>query len=370
MTTRLSPTNRLTVLAGLGSLGIAVACLRFNQWDPWIIGSLTGNAGTSKLGDADQYVQSFDYFRGDASSLPASPFGYRVLLPFIASLLPFGALTSLNLLNLLACAAIGPLCWFLAGELGAGHNQSTMCAVIATASFPTFYYGAIGYLDPALSALSLAALLAMMRRHWVVIPITVAAVLVRESALVIVAGWLIAELLHRARHQRNAAARQPQPWSLRINVAATVLALTTTALVRLAINLPSDDTWPWVPSIDRITANLSRPRPWLIVGLMLPSLAAARFVALQFDNDHQADHGNSESNRTLALGFLIASLFLFALATSTAYLDGRFAWSALVLSILLIGSRTPHPERHARPARHRHRHPALRNHLTPHGWND
>jgi len=67
-----------------------------------------------------------------------------------------------------------------------------MCAVIATASFPTFYYGAIGYLDPAIIALTLAALLAMMRRHWGVIPIIVAAVLVRESALIIVAGWLIA----------------------------------------------------------------------------------------------------------------------------------------------------------------------------------
>jgi hypothetical protein len=83
---------------------------------------------------------------------------------------------------------------------------------------------------------------------------------------------------------------------------------------------------------------------------MLPSVVAAWFVALRFSNDHHSDHGNNESNRTLASGFLIASLLLFALATATAYLDGRFAWSAFVLSILLIGSRTPHPEWHARPA--------------------
>jgi len=101
----------LITTTNLGLLGIAVASLRFNQWDPWIIGSLTGNAGTGKLGDADQYVQVVEYFRGDVSALSASPFGYRILLPFIASLLPFSALSSLNLLSLLACAAIGPLCW-------------------------------------------------------------------------------------------------------------------------------------------------------------------------------------------------------------------------------------------------------------------
>jgi len=109
---------------------------------------------------------------------------------------------------------------------------------------------------------------------------------------------------------------------------------------RETLNLPSDDTWPWVPSIDKITANLSRPRPWLIVGLMLPSIAAARFVALRFSNDHQDDDGHTESNRTLALGFVIASLLLFALATATAYLDGRFACNAFVLCVLLIGSDT------------------------------
>ena len=335
----------LATSTNLGLLGIAVASLRFNQWDPWIIGSLTGNAWTSKLGDADQYVQAVDYFRGDASTLPASPFGYRILLPFIASLLPFSALTSLNLLNLLACAAIGPLCWNIAHELGAGHTRSILCAVIATASLPTFYYGAIGYLDPALIALTLAALLAMIRQHWVVIPITVAAVLVRESALIIIAGWLIAELRYRAQHQRTAAHSRTRPWSWRINVTATVLALAAAALVRLTIDLPSEDAWPWVPSIDRITANLSRPRPWLIVGLMLPSVVAARFVALRFSNDHQAHHRNSQSNRMLAVGFIIASLLLFALATATAYLDGRFAWNALVLLVLLAGSRQADPGR-------------------------
>lgn len=73
---------------------------------------------------------------------------------------------------------------------------------------------------------------------------------------------------------------------------------------------------------------------------MLPSIAAARFVAMRLNNDHQGDDSTSETNRTPAVRFLIASLILFALATATAYLDGRFAWSALVLAVLLVGSQS------------------------------
>ena len=133
---------------GLGAVLIAVAALRFDQRDVGVISELTGTGVNGNLGDAAAYIQYVEALRGDVESLPSAPFRYRPLTPLLAAPLPLGAMTAINVVNVIALAFAALGIWLTLHRLGCSDRHSSLGAGLFIVSFPTFYYGTIGYVDP------------------------------------------------------------------------------------------------------------------------------------------------------------------------------------------------------------------------------
>lgn len=303
----------------LGGLMIAVAIVtafRFNQRDLGVIGALTGTGTDGNLGDAAQYIRYVEAIRGNVDSLPPAPFRYRPLTPVLAAPLPFDAMTSLNVVNVLALMVGSLSMWALLRGFGTSERMATFGGLLLVISFPTFYYGSIGYVDPLAISLMTAVLAAVVaERHVAVVGLMAAAALTRESTVVIVVVaivWLWATGYPR---------RQATAWGL----AWALVFLVCVSAVRLALH--GSGTNLWQPSLDTLSNNIRRPRTWLSAALTLGvpvGLAIVYRKPLRLvDRPHRL---------VIACGSLLC-FALFGYSLMAAYADGRFLWPIYVFSV-------------------------------------
>ena len=176
----------LLVLTGLS---------RFNRQDIGAINQFTsgGVSSETSLGDAEKYIAQVSYFRGNAEvDVLTPPFSYRPFAPYIASFLPFDEMTSLNIVNYLSLI----LGLILTLKIIQILNFSAVIGFIAgmfySVSFPVFYYGAIGYVDPVLIAFLTAALYFILACK--IIPfvlLTLLACTVKETFIIILPIWFL-----------------------------------------------------------------------------------------------------------------------------------------------------------------------------------
>src|SRR5436190_675742 len=101
--------------------------------------------------DQEHYVNLIRYLRGqiDASTLSA-PFAYRLAGPLLASVLPLEPMTALNVVNLVALGIASLLIYRSILLLPRPFEVALAGSALFVFSFPTFYYGTIGYVDPVL----------------------------------------------------------------------------------------------------------------------------------------------------------------------------------------------------------------------------
>jgi hypothetical protein len=200
-------------------------------------------------------------------------------------------------------------------------------------SFPTFYYGTVGYVDPALIFFLIVC------TYFIVVGNTLMFVLsatlgcfAKETVILVVPVFLI------NRHLRNRSAI--------ISVAVTAVC----ALVFWARKVVVQEFYSqagqllWYPSWQTVINNLSRARAWgsVILTFGLPGFLCLFFLANQFlkKKTCQVDKAVFYS----LLGGLGMSLALIVYSLFTAYLDGRFVWTSyafsIPLSLLLLRSRS------------------------------
>jgi len=164
----------------------AVALPRFNLHDPGPIRKLTARATATVYGlplDVEGYIRLADYYRGriPADSL-IQPYSYRPLVPLAASLLPFDAQTAINVIDALCLLlTVIVLDRFLA-LLGLDSRARNAGCLLFIVSFPTFYYGTIGFVDPAAVLFAALGAYAVVREKTALFVATlIAGVLVKEK---------------------------------------------------------------------------------------------------------------------------------------------------------------------------------------------
>ncbi|MCG9881109.1 MAG: hypothetical protein MH472_10970 [Bacteroidia bacterium] len=117
--------------------------------------------------DAKYFGAYVEYFRGEMPQEPIRPMtNSRFLLPLLASFLPFSALTSLNLLNLLCVALSIYFSFKIVEKLGSNQSQKWSIVWMSILSFPCFYYSCIGYVDPSAIACIGAGVWAWLNRNY------------------------------------------------------------------------------------------------------------------------------------------------------------------------------------------------------------
>src|SRR5712671_3852371 len=320
---------------------LAVALPRFDLHDPGAIRKLTAGATATRYGlplDVEGYIRLGEYFRGEtpADSL-IPPYCYRLLVPFAASALPWRVQTSINVLDVLALLLTLVLLDRLLLGLGFDTRARTIGGLLFAVSFPTFYYGAIGFVDPVVLLIETAMILAVFRGRTIAFTVLlVAGVLVKETtaAMAFLPGaWAWAR--HRA----------AGPDARRVAALAAVAAATALA-VRTLAPFP-ERGWLWLPSLGSLADNLSRPRAILSLVFTLGLPAACATIAVV----------GERAKRRLSpehLRFLLAgsglTILLYIYSLFSAYADGRVIWAAypflIPISVTLWGSAAV-PSRHA-----------------------
>ncbi len=309
----------------LFALVVLVTGPRFNRMDLGLSG-LTRSpevAGVAPY-DAANYADCVRWWRGEPVVQPlATPFSRRLLGPAIASLLPAEPMTALNVVNVLAVYLAALAVFAAQRSLGQRDAVAWLVCGLYVVSFPVFYYGAIGYIDPVVLLFHSLFVLGLC---WGSAPACVLALVLgcmaKESMLIAVPVFLVASA---SRESRSIAFRQ------------AVFAVAAVAAVLFAANelLPYEVDRVHPPQVTILIGNLFRERAWASLTLTFGPLGAA-FVACL---------GLTVLRRRLLEHDLAVPLMVGVVATLVAVLlsfwvvvvDGRLLWTAYPYVVAMLG---------------------------------
>jgi len=309
------------MLLRVGALTVLLllVCLpRFNRmWDP---AAIRGEAARSTPWghpiDVEGYTRLVRYFRGHLQ--PAAliaPFCHRPLGPALAAALPAAPLTAINLVNLASLAAAIWLLDGIGGLAGLRSRGRLAAGLLFVFSFPTFYYGTIGFIDPIALATAALVLVLVVRGAPMaaLVPAIALATLAKETN---VAFALLPLGMGVAERSWGRAARR----------SAVLLAAGagTFLLVHALVPTPGQDVRP-VPGLAVALENLSRPRTYLSLALTIGVPAGLGSLAITAGRARALLRPDAYS--VLLLGSLLAGV-LYVGSIVGAHTDGRLVWIA------------------------------------------
>ncbi len=274
--------------------------------------------------DSMHYVAMAEIYNGkDPSFQPHAPFTYRPLVPFLASLLPLPEMTAINVINVLALWINSIFFTSLLASLKLNQRQIVLILLTFVVSFPVFYYGAIGYVDPVIIAiLGIGCYLIHNQSDILLVLLIFIGTFVKETVVLLIPVFIAHKLVN-------------QQWDLRaacLTFAIIGAYLVSTYLTRSISIDPTMVTW--TPSWDRFVLNAARFRTWmsLVLTLGVPGIVAVLAVAIVV-----FEHRWSILKQMLPwIVGLAASFALFIASALAAYSDGRFIWPSSVFAMVIV----------------------------------
>jgi len=294
---------------------------RFNRQDLFIEKfTSSGECSLNKENDSYQYVLYTIYFRtGIIYEDLATPFTFRPLVPFIASFLPFKPMTAINIINILSLIAILFIIELLGKKMHCGFRAIILGKVLFIFSFPVFYYGSIGYLDPALVlCLFVSVYLIMQKKFFFFLWIIPFSVFVKESVILVI-PVIIFEMVSQKYKRRF------------IVIYGLFLLLLTGLSLFIARKVsPIPDPYLWIPSLQVFIANLKRLNTPISFTLSfgIPGILTLINLLPQFRKV-------TETRFQFFYAGLIMTWAYAFYGVLTAYSDGRFIWTSYAFTIPL-----------------------------------
>ncbi len=305
-------------------LTLALVCYpRFNRQDIGIIKNYTGRIqGQPSLGDAEFYLKYVEYIKDRDSVDPAEidvPYLYRPLVPMIAASMSFfNPMTALNVINLL-CLAMAVLFfvkWL--SMTGFSFRHSIIGGYLFVVSFPVFYYGTVGYLDPCvLPVLTFGLLLIYTNRFNSLGILIFAGVFIKETVLILIPVALVYLMVQK----------KPVKKYLIILLLAYIIPNVFLRILFLDVGHGL-----WHPNMPSFADNfrLRTLLSWTLT-LGLPGLGAVFFIL------HYSVTKRLFSKKVYypvyAGGLFV--LMITAYSFISVYTDGRFLWPLTVFTIPL-----------------------------------
>lgn len=321
---------------------LVLVCLpRFNRmWDPAAIrGEAARNTPWGHPIDVEGYARLVRHFRGDLQ--PAAliaPFCHRPLGPALAAALPAAPLTAINLVNLASLAGVIWLLDAIGGLAGLRSRGRWAAGLLFVFSFPTFYYGTIGFIDSIALATAALLLLLVIRGAPLaaLIPAIALATLAKETNAVFALLPLGASIVDRS-------------WGRSARRSAGLLAAGagTFLLAQALMPAPGQDVRP-MPGLAVALENLSRPRTYLSLALTIGVPAVLGSLAITAGRARALLRPDAYS--VLLLGSLLAGV-LYVGSIVGAHTDGRLVWIAYPF-LIPIAATWFEPRPGAGPSRH------------------
>jgi hypothetical protein len=290
------------------------------MWDPGPLRALTAAAhSATPYGhpiDVEGYVRLVRFVRGQApASELMAPFAYRPLGPALAALVPAPAMTAQNVVNLACLIAVLVLLDAVGQRLGLGRRALWAAGLLFAVSFPAFYYGTIGFIDPV-AMLGATVLLVLVLRE---APSRVLALAMVFAVLAKETNAIFALLPLGAM-----AGSDADRGSLRRTALLVVVAALTVLLIRVLMPVPGE-VFPVTPRLQAVVDNLLRPRTHLslLLTIALPFVLAG--IARR--SWRAVDVLGVRALGILSIGALAAAA-LYAGSLFAAHADGRVIWIA------------------------------------------
>ncbi len=298
---------------------VVIIIPRFNWGD---VGPLKPFVGIKPF-DIEQYVDYTEFFRGemDDNSQLEGPFVYRPLTPFLASFLPFDALTSINLVNLFVLLlALIPLIKMLQ-LLQFKRNYVFIGGILFVYSFPLFYYGTSGYIDSVLIGFIMTAVYLMLSNKIILFFVVFAlGVGVKETIVLLIPVFAIYLFI-----QRN--------FSLKKNILLLLSLILVYSICTILLRnfTPESETYIWLPSIEVFVDNMVRSKTYLSILLTfgIPGIGALLFIYVSLRK-----HSLISQQPALLTGLVVSMLISF-FSLFAAYADGRHIWTSYPFTIPL-----------------------------------
>ena len=298
---------------------VVIIIPRFNWGE---VGPLKPIVGIKPF-DIEQYVDYTEFFRGemDDNTRLEGPFVYRPLVPFLASFLPFDALTSINIINLIVLLlTLIPLIKMLQ-LLKLKSNYVFIGGLLFVYSFPLFYYGSSGYIDSVLIGFIMMAVFLMLSNKIILFfAVFTLGIGVKETIVILIPVFAIYLFF-----QSN--------FSLKKNISLLLLLILVYSICMILLRniTPESETYIWLPSLEVLTDNLARPKTYLSILLAfgIPGIGALLYIYVILRK-----HSLISQQPALVTGLIVSMLISF-FSLFAAYADGRHIWTSYPFSIPL-----------------------------------
>ncbi len=296
---------------------ILIGLPRFNMQDLFGLDKYTNDGKPASIAknDSRHYKNHILYFRGEVNETKLKePWVYRPLPTYIASFLPFKAMTSLNILNYIAMITGLIFLLKICFVLKLSSISSFIGGLFYTFSFPVFYYGTIGYIDPILvSSLIVSLYLILTQKNILFFISVILGALIKETFIIILPVWAIHQVLIQKRS---------------IFVVCVILGFLMLCFIGVItlvrILTPVDSGFLWVPKSKMVLFNLFRTRSWFS---FLLTLGPAGIIAIYYLIKINKNIIDIPICIVFATGFL-AGFSVFVYSMLSAYADGRYFWIA------------------------------------------
>lgn len=302
-------------------VSLMLVCLpRFNRADYGFIKKFTGN---EELYDGLPYdiliyKNYIEYFRGEKSESSISPpYTYRILIPYLSSLLPFTPLTSLNLINIFFLYAGLISLYLMLKKIQTKFSLTITGCILYVFSFPVFYYASSGYIDGSfVGILTMLVYFVLSKKYFIFLIIFFISVLANEKAIIILPfliSFIFAEKIELKK-------------SLPLIAMSLCIYFMTTYLIRKLT--PSDSvTYIWFPETKFLMQNIFRPKTYLSMLLTLGIPGIISIISLfRFSKEKLIKFSY------FYIGYA-TSILLYVYSIFSAWSDGRTVWTSYPFTI-------------------------------------
>ena len=298
---------------------LIIVCLpRFNQNNFWILKNFVGNQGHLKIYsiDTQNYIGIIDYFKGDKSKLNSIsvPYIYRVLPTYLASLLPFNSLTNLNLLNLFSLLIALWIQILTLEKYKINKGLIILANILFIFSFPLFYFGTSGVVDPFFIMLLYASIFCIMSKQNIAFLVLIfLASMSKESAIILIPFYLYYNEINLK--------------SLIYLILGMLIFLGGTYFSRNVITLSS--SYFWTMDFEHLMINLTRARSYL--SYVIAYLYFVPFIIYFL----KMKYFKTKIEFAYLLGIVLANA-LFLYSFWAAYPDACLIWPAYPFTIIYL----------------------------------
>jgi len=271
--------------------------------------------------DAKYFISYVEYFRGEPMTDILKPAtNWRMLVPFVASSLPFKPATSINLINLICLGFSLFFLYYTLRFCGVNDSDSWIWLLLFICSFPTFYYTSITYVDPGVMLfISISVFASFIRSPVLFIGSIAAGTLAKETILIVIPFYFLLNY------------RKSFKSTVIVLIITIAIYYFETKLIRTIAPLSSgysNDVF-WSFSTQSIQNNLHRINSYFAMPLSF-GLVGMLYVYSLVKQKYQL------IKNPLVLASIVCVLIAFGLyiiSYCTTIADGRMIWQAYYFMI-------------------------------------